>query len=191
MAAKQRQAEIAAEEREKREREEALKARLEDKPGKFIPPSLRRKLETGDGVSRDSTDTWNDRRDVRPHVEERRPLFGGRGLAPRETDRHVEGEAEIPPSNRYQHPRARISDPDAPAPRPYEPPRGGARGDSYPPSSARGDEPARGAYEPRRVGAREDSYAHPGRLGSRPLGQRPVIGGGRAAEDRPERQDRW
>jgi translation initiation factor 3 subunit A len=209
MAAKQRQAEIAAEEREKREREEALKARLEDKPGKFIPPSLRKKLESGEDLRRpggDSSDTWNDRR---PPVEERRPLFGGRGLAPRETDRQVEGEADIPTlSNRYQPPRARLSDPDAPPPRAYEPPvrrtydAPGARGDeplrgAYEPPRgayeprARGDEPPRGAYEPPRGGARGDAYAPPGRLGSRPLGQRPVIGGGRPADDRQERQDRW
>lgn len=192
MAAKQRQAEIAAEEREKREREEALKARLEDKPGKFVPPSLRKKLERGEDLnrpSRDSSDTWNDRRDVRPQVEERRPLFGGRSLAPRETDRQVEGEADVPPpSNRYQPPRARMSDPDAPPPRAYEPP---VRR-TYDAPGVRGDEPPRGAYEPSRGGARGDGYAPPGRLGSsRPLGQRPVISGGRPVEDRQERQDRW
>lgn len=170
MAAKQRQAEIAAEEREKREREEALRARLDDKPGKFIPPSLRKKLESGEDL----------RRDVRPQLEERRPLFG-RSLAPsRETDRQVEGEGDAPPppsSNRYQPPRAR--DPDAPPPGAYQPP---VRRATYDAPGARGD-----AYEPPRPGA----YAPPGRPGSRPLGQRPVIGGGRPAEDRPERQDRW
>ena len=182
MAAKQRQAEIAAEEREKREREEALRSRLEDKPGKFIPPSLRKKLESGEDLRRPSVD---DRRDVRPQLEERRPLFGRGGLAPpRETDRQVEGEADAPPpsSNRYQPPRARMSDPEGPPPRAYEPPV--RRTYDAPPS--RSD-----AYEPPRAGARGDAYAPPGRPGSRPLGQRPIIGGGRPAEDRPERQDRW
>ena len=207
MAAKQRAAELAAEEKLKREREEALKVRLEDKPGKFIPPSLRKKLESGEDLRRpsgDSSDTWNDRR---PPVEERRPLFGGRGLAPsRETDRQVDGEADAPPSgNRYQPPRARVSDPDAPPPRAYEPPvrrtydAPSARGDEPPRGAyepprggSRGDEPSRGAYEPPRGGARGDAYAPPGRLGSsRPLGQRPIIGGGRPAEERQERQDRW
>ena len=181
IAAKQRQAEIAAEEREKREREEALRSRLEDKPGKFIPPSLRKKLETGDDLRRPNID---DRRDVRPHLEERRPLFGRGGLAPsRETDRQVDGEADAPPpSNRYQPPRGRLSDLDGPPPRAYEPSVRRAY-DAPPP---RGD-----AYEAPRGGARGDPYAPPGRPGSRPLGQRPVIGGGRPAEDRPERQDRW
>ncbi|CAK9275979.1 unnamed protein product [Sphagnum jensenii] len=45
IAAKQRQREIEAEEREKRERE-ALQSKIEDKPGKFIPPSLRKRLES-------------------------------------------------------------------------------------------------------------------------------------------------
>lgn len=196
MAAKQREREAAAEEREKREREEALKARIEERPGKFIPPSLRKKLESGEDLRRssgDSSDTWNDRRDrdVRPHLEERRPLFGGRGLAPRESDRQVDGEADTPPSsNRYQPPRARQSDPEAPPPRAYEPP---VRR-TYDASGARGDEPPRGAYEPPRGGARGDAYAPPGRLGGRPPGQRPFIGGGRPVEDRQDRQerhDRW
>ncbi|CAK9879667.1 unnamed protein product [Sphagnum jensenii] len=45
IAAKQQQREIEAEEREKRERE-ALQSKIEDKPGKFIPPSLRKRLES-------------------------------------------------------------------------------------------------------------------------------------------------
>lgn len=172
MAAKQRQAEIAAEEREKREREEAVRARLDDKPGKFIPPSLRKKMESGEDLRRD------ERRDVRPALEERRPLFG----RSRETDRQVEGEGDAPPaappSNRYQPPRGRQSDPEGPPPGAYQPPV--RRG--YEAPGARGD-----AYEAPRGGA----YAPPGRTGGRPLGQRPVIGGGRPAEERPERQDRW
>jgi translation initiation factor 3 subunit A len=173
MAAKQRQAEIAAEEREKREREEALRARLDDKPGKFIPPSLRKRMENGEDVRRD------DRRDTRPPMEERRPLFGRPGLvASRETDRQVDGEGDAPPapapsSNRYQPPRARQPDSDGPPPGAYQPP---VRR-TYDAPGARGD-----AYEPPRSGA----YAPPGRPGSRPLGQRPTVGG----EDRPERP-RW
>lgn len=174
MAAKQRQAEIAAEEREKREREEALRARLDDKPGKFIPPSLRKRMENGEDVRRD------DRRDTRPPMEERRPVFGRPGLvSSRETDRQVDGEGDAPPapapsSNRYQPPRARQADSDGPPPGAYQPP---VRR-TYDAPGARGD-----AYEPPRAGA----YAPPGRPGSRPLGQRPTVGG----EDRPERRDRW
>lgn len=161
IAAKQRQAEIDAEEREKREREAR---RLEElnKPGKFIPPSLRKKLESGGA---DSSDTWNDRQ-ARPHLEERPRLFGARGpAAPRDGDRQVDGEADNgpPPStNRYQPPRARLPDHEGP-PRAYEPPRGALRGDG---------------------GSRGDAYAPPGRPGVRPsIGGRPV-GEGRPAGDR-------
>ncbi|XP_073389708.1 eukaryotic translation initiation factor 3 subunit A isoform X1 [Physcomitrium patens] len=170
IAQKQREREAAAEEREKREREEALRARLEEKPGKFVLPSLRKRLEGGDDMRRPNMD---DRRDVRPSMEERRPLFDVQGSATsRETDMQVEREASSPPSKRYQPPRGRQVDSEAPPPRAYEPP---VRR-THDALAARKD-----VYDPPRAGA----YAHPGRSGGRPLG------GGRLVEERPERRDRW
>jgi translation initiation factor 3 subunit A len=139
IAAKQRQREIEAEEREKRERE-ALRSKIEDKPGKFIPPSLRKRLETEEPrrSSMEFSDNWNDHREAHPPVEERRPLlFASRTQAPsRESERGPEVEtdsAPLPPPNRYQPPRSR-EPPEVPHARPgaYEPPRGGSR-DSYAP----------------------------------------------------------
>lgn len=199
IAAKQLAAEIAAEEREKRDRERAIQARLEEmnKPGKFIPPSLRRKLEGGEEPRRatalDSSDSWNDRREVRPHLDERRevrpPLFGGRGSAPA---RETEGEIDSPPpppGNRYQPPRARFSDSDGPPPsRSYEPPRSASRGDAYePPRGApRGGDAPRDAYDPPRGPRSGEPYAPPG---GRPVG-RPIIGGRPLGGSRPS-EDRW
>lgn len=183
IAQKQREREAAAEEREKREREEALQARLQEKPGKFVPPSLRKFRESGEELKRPSME---DRRDVRPPVEERRPLFlSSRSAPPRDADRPIDREsANAPPSKAYQPPRARQSDPEAP-PRAYEPPPVRRTYDAPP---ARGD-----TNEPPRSGV----YAPPNRGGGRSFGQRPVIGGRptedrpERTEDRPERRDRW
>lgn len=175
LAAKQREREIAAEERQKREREEALRPKLDVKPGKFVPPSLRKRMESGNDTRRVGED-----RDARPPVEERRPVFVSARVAPRETDRHMERDAASPLStDRYQPPRARQSDAadSPPPPRAYELP---VRR-SYGAPGARGD-----TYEPPRAGARGDAYAPPGRTD-----RRPVIGGEREREDRQERRDRW
>jgi translation initiation factor 3 subunit A len=139
IAAKQRQREIEAEEREKHERE-ALQSKIEDKPGKFIPPSLRKRIESEEPRrgGMDFSDNRNDRHGARPLVEERRPpLFASHGLAPsRESEHGAEVEvdrAPPPPSNRYQPPQNRdLEVPHARAGA-YEPPRGGSRGETYAP----------------------------------------------------------
>jgi translation initiation factor 3 subunit A len=150
IAQKQRQREIEAEEREKRERE-ALRSKIEDKPGKFIPPSLRKRLESEEPrrSSMESSDNWNDRREARPPVEERRPaLFATRTPIPsRESEHGVEAEADsaLPPSNKYQPPRSR--EPEVPHSRPgaYEPPRGVSR-DTYAPPRGGGRFGGGGGY---------------------------------------------
>ena len=140
-------------------------------------------MESGDEPR--SNDSWNDRR---PQPEERHPLNLAGRSGPRETERGAEGEADHPPPpfNRYQPPRARHAESEAPPARSYEAPRGGSRGDAYEPP--RGAPRGGDAYEP----PRGSGYNPPGRPAQRysgggfsdaPPARRPLVGG-RPAEDR-------
>ncbi|BBN07287.1 translation initiation factor 3 subunit A [Marchantia polymorpha subsp. ruderalis] len=162
IAAKQRQREAEAEERAKRERDALLSSRpsLDEKPGRFIPSSLRKRLEEPDRAEREP-ESWTNKptRDVAPvppAAEERRPqLFGAnRGLGPREDSG----------SDKWQRP----------AEREREQPEGSA-----PPSTGKYQPPARTAQRYELPPARRGDFDSSRSAGLEPPPARPGAAGGR------------
>lgn len=110
IAAKQRQIEADAEERAKRERDAILQGKPDEgRPGRFVPSSLRKRIEEPD--TRGRTDSLP--------PGEKPPPFSARGLSSRDdgdrwqrSERSVEAEREPP-----------TGPPDGAAPARYQPPQ--------------------------------------------------------------------